>query len=153
MNDLQLTAMQERHLAALARLEAACFSSPWSKEGLRSELTNPCAYFLVAENASEVLGYAGMHVVCGEAYLANIAVFPAARSRGVGRALLRALSDRAQAKACEFLTLEVRPSNQAALALYRSEGFQVVGQRRGFYTAPQEDALIMTKTFGRKASG
>ncbi len=48
------------------------------------------------------------------------------------------------------MTLEVRPSNEAALALYRELGFQPVGRRRDFYTDPTEDALLLTKTFKKE---
>ena len=75
----------------LAELERLCFSEPWSEDGLRAELGNETARFLTAEQNGQVAGYAGMHAVCGEGYIANIAVFPAYRGRGVGRALLQGL--------------------------------------------------------------
>lgn len=131
----------------LAELERLCFSEPWSEDGLRAELGNETARFLVAERDGQVAGYAGMHGVCGEGYIANIAVFPAFRGRGVGRALLRGLVSCARKQQYEFITLEVRAANRPAISLYESEGFRVVGVRKGFYSHPKEDGLIMTLSF------
>lgn len=131
----------------LAELERLCFSEPWSEDGLRAELGNETAQFLVAERDGRVAGYAGMHGMCGEGYIANIAVFPDFRGRGVGRALLRGLVACARKQQYEFITLEVRAANRPAISLYESEGFRVVGVRKGFYSHPKEDGLIMTLSF------
>src|SRR5699024_9267093 len=109
------------------------------------ELSNPAAVFLVAVEEDTVLGYAGMHVVYGEGYIDNIAVFPAARRKGVGRRLIEALVDWMEHHEGVFLTLEVRPSNEAAVLLYQSVGFREAGRRKGFYQDPEEDALLMTR--------
>ncbi len=137
--------MEERHLDDLARLERLCFSRPWSRQALKEELTNPAACFLVGEEAGEMLGYAGMHCAAGECYVDNVAVFPEARRQGVGRKLMEALLQAAAARGGEFLSLEVRPSNLEALALYRGLGFREVGRRRRFYDDPVEDGLLLTK--------
>lgn len=135
--------MQEAHLEALAELEALCFSQPWSFSALRDELTNPNACFLVAAENGSVLGYAGMHFVVPEFYMDNLAVFPAHRRRGVAQKLILALSDFALSHHGTTLSLEVRPSNTAALALYSRLGFTQVGRRPGFYSRPVEDALLL----------
>ena len=114
--------MAENHLPALAELESLCFADPWSESALREELGNPCARFLVALYDGEVAGYLGCHHIAGEGFIANIAVLPAYRRRGIARALVQA----AQAKPLSRLTLEVRASNEAAIALYRSLGFKVL---------------------------
>lgn len=147
-----LAAMGEEHLDAVARTEALCFSRPWSREALASELENPCARFLVCLVGGAVAGYAGMHAVCKEGYIANVAVCPEFRRRGLGRLLVKGLLSAAEKEALEFMTLEVRVSNQAAIALYESEGFSRVGVRRGFYEAPKEDALLLTRYFPLKSS-
>ena len=145
MRGMTIVPMEERHLDDLARLERLCFSRPWSRQALKEELTNPAAYFLVGEEAGEVLGYAGMHCAAGECYVDNVAVFPEARRQGVGRKLMEALLQAAAARGGEFLSLEVRPSNLEALALYRGLGFREVGRRRRFYDDPVEDGLLLTK--------
>ena len=142
---MTIVPMEERHLDDLARLERLCFSRPWSRQALKEELTNPAACFLVGEEAGEVLGYAGMHCAAGECYVDNVAVFPEARRQGVGRKLMEALLQAAAARGGEFLSLEVRPSNLEALALYRGLGFREVGRRRWFYDDPVEDGLLLTK--------
>ena len=137
--------LQERHLDEAARLETLCFSRPWSRQALAEELENPTAFFLAAEDdTGELLGYAGMHVVCGEGYIDNVAVFPQARRRGVGRLLVQSLVQWLREHEGVFLTLEVRPSNEPAISLYGSLGFEEVGRRPRFYESPTEDALLMT---------
>ena len=145
MRGMTIAPMEERHLDDLARLERLCFSRPWSRQALKEELTNPAACFLVGEEAGEVLGYAGMHCAAGECYVDNVAVFPEARRQGVGRKLMEALLQAAAARGGEFLSLEVRPSNLEALALYRGLGFREGGRRRRFYDDPVEDGLLLTK--------
>ena len=145
MDEIRLAAMAERHLDALAELERLCFSQPWSRRGLAAELTDPSAYFLVAERGDSAVGYAGMHCVLDECYIANVAVHPDFRRGGIGKMLLRGLFDFAVRRESGFLSLEVRQSNAAAIALYEREGFRRAGLRRNFYTSPVEDGLIMTK--------
>lgn len=142
---MKIVPMEERHLEELARLEQECFSHPWSRQALEEELSNPAAVFLVAVEGEGVVGYAGMHVVWGEGYIDNIAVFPHARRKGVGRKLVQALIDWMDHHEGLFLTLEVRPSNEAAVLLYHSVGFEEAGRRKGFYQDPKEDALLMTR--------
>lgn len=136
--------MAERHLAALAEIEKACFHAPWSADMLREELGK--GIFLVAEREGAAAGYVGCQTVLDEGYITNVAVSPACRGQGVARALLDALKRRAAEKGLAFITLEVRASNAAAIALYEGAGFRSVGTRRNFYTAPQEDAVLMTWT-------
>lgn len=144
---MQIVSMTAEHVSRLAELEKLCFSEPWSEKSLTEEIDNPAACFLVAMQQDEVLGYGGMHTVLGESYVDNIAVFPAHRGKGIGRALTAALIGRAQADGGAFITLEVRASNRPAVSLYTSLGFEQAGVRRNFYTAPREDALIFTLHF------
>ena len=144
MNIIPMTAA---HTAKLAELEKLCFSEPWSEKALSDEIDNPAAYFVVAVEGNEVLGYGGMHTVLGESYIDNIAVFPQHRGRGAGRAVTAALIEKAKENGGVFITLEVRASNVPAITLYTSLGFENVGVRKRFYTNPEEDAVIMTLTF------
>ena len=140
--------MERRHIPILAGLEQVCFADPWSENALAEELENPQAVFLTAENLrGEVLGYAGMHDILGEGYIDNIAVFPQARGKGVGSALVNALLNYGEHNGLAFITLEVRPSNGAAVSLYRKYGFQQEGIRRGYYRHPAEDAWILTRRY------
>ena len=134
--------MEERHLAALAEIEKACFHAPWSTDMLREELGK--GIFLVAEQDGAAVGYVGCQTVLDEGYITNVAVSPACRRQGIGRALVRALVSHARSQGLTFVTLEARASNAPAIALYEGAGFRRVGVRRNFYTAPIEDAVLMT---------
>ena len=114
---------------------------------LAEELENQCAAFLVAEDGQTgaVMGYAGLLVVADEGYITNVAVFPEYRRQGVAAKILEIYLNFAQANRLAFLTLEVRPSNEAAIALYQRYGFEEVGRRKNYYDLPKEDALILRK--------
>ena len=80
----------------------------------------------------------------------NIAVFGHHRKKGVGTAIVEALIQEAKRQGAEFISLEVRPSNRAAVGLYTKLGFAEEGRRRNFYTDPAEDALILTRRFPKE---
>ena len=144
--------MDRGHIGQIAALERQCFSAPWSEEMLAEELYNPQASFLVAQRADgEVLGYAGLHVVLDEGYIANVAVRPDCRQQGIASALLDVFLRFSRANALAFLTLEVRASNDPAIQLYMKHGFAQVGRRKNYYTKPDEDAILMTLDFSPKA--
>ncbi len=143
--------MDRSHINDIVALEKASFSAPWSHAMVEEELFNPTASFLVAQREDgRVLGYAGLHVVLDEGYIANIAVAEDCRRMGVAGALLDVYCRFGVANLA-FLTLEVRPSNQAAIALYFSRDFEQVGRRQNYYQNPVEDGIIMTRYFKEEA--
>lgn len=145
---IRIVPMNADHLDELERLERICFSRPWSKRMLGEELENQCAAFLVAEDEDgKVLGYAGLLVMMDEGYITNVAVFPEYRRMGVAAKIIEVYMNFAKANRLAFLTLEVRPSNAAAIALYHRFGFEEVGRRKNYYDLPKEDALILTRYF------
>ena len=146
---VKIVPMTADHLEELEKLERICFSRPWSRKMLAEELENQCAAFLVAEDSvsGRVLGYAGLMVVADEGYITNVAVFPEYRRQGIAAQILQVFVQFAGANWLAFLTLEVRPSNAAAIALYQGFGFEEVGRRKNYYDLPKEDALILTKYF------
>lgn len=146
MQKVDITPMLERHLDEVAALERSCFSQPWSKSLLAGELDNEGSKFFVAvDDSGQVLGYAGAKFVCDEGYITNVAVFPRHRGNGIAQALVRRLIRAGREKNLRFISLEVRKSNTAAISLYKKLRFAEVGQRKDFYLAPKEDALIMTR--------
>ena len=149
---VRIVPMSADHLEEIAALERVCFSRPWSRNMLAEELENQCAAFLTAldPQTGKVVGYAGLLVAADEGYITNVAVFPEYRRRGVAGQLLKVFCDFAAGRHLAFLTLEVRPSNEAAIALYRSYGFTERGRRRNYYDLPREDALILTRDFGEE---
>ena len=142
--DLEIKKMTSSHIGEIAELEKECFSSPWSEDGLRSELNNNFARFYVAFSGDKIAGYIGSHNVLGEVYITNVAVFPEFRRTGVGKALVEFLVNGMKEENAEFVTLEVRKSNLNAISLYEKCGFEKVGERRNFYEKPTEDAILMT---------
>ncbi len=145
---IQVEMLAEHHLDAVAQLEQICFSQPWTRAQLQEELENELArVFVATDDSGKVLGYGGLHYVLDEADVTNIAVFPKARRQGVARAMLAAMDAFCIANGMAFLTLEVRASNTAAIALYHGAGFQKVGVRKRFYSRPTEDAVLMTRFY------
>lgn len=143
----KLVPMDRSHLAGVAELERMCFSTPWSEAMLEEELYNDTASFIVAEGEDgQVLGYAGLHVILDEGYIDNVAVRPVCRRQGIADRLLDVFCRFGQANLA-FLTLEVRPSNTAAVALYEKHGFHEAGRRKDYYENPKEDALLLTREF------
>ena len=144
--DYVISDASARHLEALEELEKRCFSVPWTREQLESQLPDEQHCFLVAESSGgELLGYVGMMLILDEGYISNVAVAPAARRQGIADRLIAELLRRAETLALAFVTREVRAGNVPAIARYEKHGFRTVGLRRGYYEAPREDALLMTK--------
>lgn len=154
MKQVKIVPMAAEHLNRLEQLERMCFSRPWSKKMLVEELDNQCAAFLVAvePETEKAVGYAGLLVVADEGYITNVAVDPSCRRQGVAAQLLQVFDNFAKGNHLAFLTLEVRPSNAAAIALYEGFGFREVGRRRNYYDLPKEDALILTKYYTEEAA-
>ena len=152
--NVRIVPMTSAHLDEVAELERICFTTPWSRRMLAEELDNACAAFLVALDAETdaVVGYAGLLVVADEGYITNVAVRPESRGGGVAGQLLDVFIRFAQGNRLAFLTLEVRASNYAAIALYGSRGFRASGRRRGYYEHPKEDAIIMTREFSENGT-
>jgi ribosomal-protein-alanine N-acetyltransferase len=140
--------VEPMHLAdvrSVLEIERMSFSSPWPAYAFEQELTaNRLARYLVARSEDLVIGFAGIWLMVEEAHITTFGVHPAHRRRGVGRRLLLRLSELATELGALRLTLEVRVSNEAAQALYRSFGFVVSGRRVAYYSDDGEDGLVMT---------
>lgn len=135
-------------LPQLARIEVRSYTTPWSPEGFAALGANDSVRILVAEGApqtggSALSGYAVYWVVGDEAELANIAVDPSKRARGLGGVLLDEVIRVASAEGAATIYLDVRVSNRAAIALYRGRGFRPIATRPQYYEHPSEDATVM----------
>ncbi len=108
---------------------------------------NAKTFFYVASVGGVTAGYMGISIIAGEGYVTNIAVLPRFRKQGVALCILNTVIENHK-NDLDFISLEVRVSNDAAISLYKKLGFEMVGTRKRFYEHPTEDALIMTKTFG-----
>jgi ribosomal-protein-alanine N-acetyltransferase len=129
-------------------VDAACFSRPWSAISFRSLIAADHVVFLVAEireggGAADVVGHGTLMRMADEAELATLAVAPEQRGRGIGGELLDRLLRAALDMGVRSVFLEVRASNEGAIALYRVRGFRHVGVRRQYYDRPPEDALVL----------
>ena len=142
---IEIKSMESIHVPQVAELEKLCFSEPWSKNSLTSELNNPLSLWLVALDGNCVAGYVGSQSVLGESDMMNIAVGPNYRRQGVAAALVEELVRRLRERGNHCLTLEVRASNDPAIKLYEKLGFVQIGRRPNYYRSPKEDALILRK--------
>ena len=138
---ISIEKFSKEHLDDVYKIECACFSHPWSKADLENQLELDTSCFVVALDGETAVGYMGLQIFCGEGYVTNVAVLPEYRRQGIAQKLiLKELENE-----MNFITLEVRKSNAPAINLYQKMGFENVGIRPRFYTAPDEDAVIMTK--------
>lgn len=138
-----IRSMAEPDLDEVVAIEQAAFTRPWSKQGFLDTLRHPDTLYLVAEKNGEILGYLGLWQSFEEADITNVAVKTSARRQGVATALMEEVRRQAEKRGITALTLEVRKSNAAAIALYEKQGFYSVGIRPHFYDMPTEDAVIM----------
>jgi ribosomal-protein-alanine N-acetyltransferase len=131
-------------LPQVISIERRAFPTPWSLSMFVLELSKPSGVCLAAVADKHVLGY----LICARYadvwHLMNIAVDPVARRQGVASLLLEQMLTRAGPD--EAYTLEVRPSNVGAIALYERFGFRSAGTRRRYYRDTGEDAVIMWRT-------
>ncbi len=142
---MTIETMNASHVAQIAQLEKVCFSAPWSERSIASELDNKLAFWLVAAEGDTVAGYIGSQTVMDETDMMNVAVHPDFRRQGIAEALVNALVEQLKTMGSRCLTLEVRASNEPAIALYGKLGFGEIGRRRNYYRNPREDALILRK--------
>ena len=144
-NKFKISIATKDDIANIALIEKECFSSPWSENAILESMLSTTSFYVARENGI-VTGYMGLSQIAGEGYITNIAVLPQYRGKGIGSALLEYVISHCKNN-LEFISLEVRISNNKAISLYEKFGFEHVGLRKRFYTNPQEDAIIMTKTF------
>lgn len=130
-------------------LDVQTFAMPWSKEALSYDiLENDNAFVIVAEYEGQFAGYADIWTVLDEADLNSIAVRVDFRRKGIGDAIMFAMTEMLSANGVETINLEVRVSNIPAIKLYKKYGFKECGVRPGYYLDNGEDALIMKRETG-----
>jgi [ribosomal protein S18]-alanine N-acetyltransferase len=142
---VEVVPMRRRHLRSVLRIDRQSTGDRWSPGLFLAELRRGDAdrCYVVALLDGEVVGFAGMVHVDGDGHLTTIATDVARRRQGIGAALLRHLATDARARGDRALTLEVRVSNESAIALYRRFGFAPAGVRKAYYTPDGEDALVL----------
>jgi ribosomal-protein-alanine N-acetyltransferase len=130
-------------VAALAALEQACFSDPWSAVGIRETIQYETARSFVAQESGRIVGYVMARISGQEGEILDLAVLPEKRRQGIGRSLLAAVRQALQCGGVREMYLEVRESNLPAIELYRAQGFRPVGLRPRYYRNPPEDAMVL----------
>ena len=135
--------MTEADLAEVTKIEFDSFAEPWSEKDFQNSLKDNNNEYLVAEIDGQVIGYCGYWGIAGEGDIFNVAVRKENRGQKTGYLMLCELIKLAKSRGIASLTLEVRSSNESAIRLYHSLGFEQTAIRKDFYTKPKEDAVIM----------
>ena len=136
--------MRPLDLDAVVAIENRIYPFPWSRGNFRDSIAAgyECRVF---ELQGVIMGYGVVMVAVDEAHLLNVSVAAGWQRRGYGRMFLHHFMQLARERGCNFMSLEVRPSNIPAIRLYQSEGFREIAVRRGYYPADRgrEDAVVM----------
>jgi ribosomal-protein-alanine N-acetyltransferase len=142
---VQVTAENhEFYLDRILEIEIRSFSAPWSRNGFLQELENPVSEIWALISGRDLLGYFCFWAVRDEIQLLDLAVHPQHRGHGFGSYLLSQMISFASARGIFRIWLEVRASGATARRLYERFGFVESGRRKNYYTAPEEDAVVMS---------
>ncbi|MEB3225467.1 MAG: ribosomal protein S18-alanine N-acetyltransferase [Synechococcus sp.] len=143
---LQLQPLTDQHLNQVLALDQLCFGGLWSRDGYLREMESPNSTLLVLptpNNEAQLLGLGCLWAIVEEAHITLLAVHPGVQGQGLGQLILLGLLQDARQRGLERATLEVKASNQKAIALYEKFGFKQAGRRKGYYKDTGEDALIL----------
>ncbi len=140
---VEIYRMTEADAAEAERLEKSCFPDPRSLATIEADLQNPNYRAFAAKDEGRLIGYAFCYLAADELNITSIAVDWACRRQGIGTALLKTLMQFASGSRATSIYLEVRESNEAAIALYRKLGFEGNSRRKNYYDNPKEDAILL----------
>ena len=138
--------MTHEDLSVVSDIERQSYEFPWS-HGVFRDCLLAGYQCIVFERNNEVVGYSILSIAAGEAHILNICIHSTYRSMGYGEKLLDEILFRARSSSVRQIFLEVRPSNEHALALYRKKDFHRVADRPAYYQASKgrEDANVLVK--------
>ena len=142
-NTLKIVPLSKKDAPCVAKIEAKCFSTPFSEADILGYIDDPIWHFFVAWLDDEVVGYISFTKIIDECQIVNVATTEKARGQGVGSALISALINFAEQSDIKKIFLEVRASNVPAINLYKKFGFLAVGVSKNHYSKPTEDAILM----------
>lgn len=140
---LEIRKMLASDLMRVVDIEKECFGGRWSLNAFKNELGNVSSSYFVGLLEGHIVSYAGYWLILEEAHITTIGTDPRFQRRGLGERMLLHLIDHAIRAEARWLTLEVRPSNTAAIQLYEKYGFSSLGRRKAYYEDNREDALVM----------
>lgn len=127
-------------------LEQSVFPYPWSRANFVESIASGYDAWTVRESAGSLVGYYLLMYAVDEAHLLDVAVAAHRQRQGLGRLLLDRIAARAREQGMTSVLLEVRPSNERAMEVYRRHGYIGIGRRKGYYPAGpggREDAIVM----------
>lgn len=142
--EVAIAPMRREDLDEMMEIERASYPAPWGREVFLDELHRAFAHVEVLRVGGALRGYVNYWEVSDEVHVLNLSVHPEHRRAGLGRRLVERVFEFGRRRAARFVTLEVRRSNRAALALYRRQGFRPVGVRPRYYE-DREDAIVMVR--------
>ena len=143
--------MEEKDLASVLEIEHLSFPNPWHESTFRGEIQHrPISFPLVIvhETLDRVIGYVIFWAIGEDVQINNIALHPDFRGLGIGERVLRQIIAEVKFRGARLITLEVRPSNTAAMSLSKKLGFKMIGIRKAYYSVPPEDAIVLGLRLG-----
>jgi ribosomal-protein-alanine N-acetyltransferase len=146
---LEFAPMNVRDVEEVVRIENDAYPFPWTRGNFLDSLANRYQAWVLREADERLAGYFLLMSAVDDVHLLNITVRPDLHGQGIGRYLLNKVCELAESAGIYRVLLEVRPSNQHALAVYRHAGFQMIGIRKKYYPAAgssREDAIVMRLT-------
>ncbi len=145
---VQIRDMTLADVPQVMKIERIIFPDPWSAAAFKEQVTAEGWGGIVAECDGAIIGYGCYYIVASEAHLTNIGVALKYRRKSVAKQLLDNILQFVTERNCEYIFLEVRPSNRGAVAFYEKNHFEVLYRRPNYYRQPVEDALVMGKYLG-----
>lgn len=144
---MELIPLQLQHCEEVADIAEESLPEHWSLKGIQDVLQyeNNIYYLAVETETNTIAGFAGIMLIADEAELLNIAVRKAFRNQGIGQLLLDRMIEKGMANGARRILLEVRKSNMTAIKLYKKNRFSILCERKGYYSNPIEDAIIMER--------
>ena len=144
LETLEILRLCEAHIDDICEIETESFGDPWSRQFFLDLLDNYYTVAFAAVENGEVAGYLIAYHIRAEIQILNIAVKKNMRNKKIATRLFGVIFDYAEAESAGEFTLEVRPSNTGAAALYKKLGFKIDGARKNYYKNPKEDAVLMS---------
>ena len=153
MNAITVREMSPDDVHAIAVIEKASFTMPWSETSFLGEVYSRHSITRVAELSGKIIGYICIKQVADEAHLMDLTVDSAYRRQGIATSLFNNVRKDLRENGCRFLYLEVRVSNIVAKEMYEKLNFRIVGTRKDYYINPAENALIMMLDLTQEQAG
>lgn len=141
--------MTHKDIPEVLRIERELFSDPWPESMFHDDIRSNYSHPYVAQIDNEIAGYAILWVAPDEGHLTNMAVAKSFQRKAIAKRLLVYILNIAAGMSLAQIVLEVRPSNQPAISLYESYGFEPLAIRKKYYRKPAEDCLVMRKLLNR----